>query len=192
MFRCRRCNALVNPQARASGAPLRCFNCGETYVNALAGTAAEPDKHSYGSKASQPVATSAPDYGPPISLRERIRLKVDMPGMLLMIWGGLMSLIALLLLVMIGVATQIKLRDMLETVVGLGFFVCVYSTLGVFLFCAGHCMRRLQAYGFVFTGVILGICVGTIFCMPLTLLAVWPLIVLCDPQVKQAFHSSQA
>jgi hypothetical protein len=189
MFSCRRCGAVVNPQASGGGPIVRCFNCGENY-SALAGhSKAEPDKYPYESQAPRAFASQLPTYLPQTSIREIALTKVDSPALVMMAWGSILVILTALFVLCTIAAYHDAPRGLIDMAFVFGVFAILSLVAGAFLLYAGYCLRHLRSYGVVLAGIVFGIAVSMLFCMPLTALGIWPLITICDPQVKQAFQS---
>jgi len=118
------------------------------------------------------------------------RARVELPALLLQIWGGVFIAVASLLFIMMCLAPIAERRDVLEAMVLSGIMGSLYAVTGSFLIYSGHCLRQLRSYGVVFAGILFGIITGIVLCMPLTPLGIWPLITICDPEIKRAFELS--
>jgi hypothetical protein len=104
-------------------------------------------------------------------------------------WGALLLFLTATFALGIVAAYHDAPRGLIDMAFVFGVFAFMSLSAGVFLIYAGCCLRRLQSYGVVLAGITFGMAVSMLFCMPLVALAIWPLITICDPNVKQAFQS---
>ena len=80
-------------------------------------------------------------------------------------------------------------KDPVEAGVLIGVFIVFFGVSGAFIFYAGSSMHRLSNYGLVLGAIVFGMATSFFTCMPLCLLGIWPLVVMLDPDVRDAFRS---
>jgi hypothetical protein len=129
-------------------------------------------------------APFTPGYLPLAMTREAALARVQGPGVVLQIFGGLLVLSSLgsLLVLLIPEAREDEATPLiLAATVPLGL------AAGAFMvFCGGR-LKSLRSYVLVMTSVVLLMLVGLLVCPVLALPGIWPLIVLLDQQVKAHF-----
>lgn len=193
---CPNCHAPLTPNSLQPGKPTICGRCGATVpppVSPFAGVGPYP-ANPYAPPAGNPFADSpAVGYFPPAydpaTIRNMARAKVNGPAILLIVVGALMVLLALTL-IGLGVMMFLETGDEEAVIVGVVLGVCALLCLGSsgVLIIAGLRMRQLRSYGLAMTATVLTMGVGLMTCVPMALAGVWPLVVLLDAQVKQAFY----
>jgi hypothetical protein len=128
----------------------------------------------------------APGYLPPLMSREIALAKVQGPGIMLQIMGGLLMLSALAtpLLLLIPDAED-------ENVILAIVAVCLPLGLaagGLTFFC-GSQFKALQSYYLVLATIVVMLIVGLLVCPLLALPGIWPMIVMLDSGVKANFDA---
>lgn len=119
--------------------------------------------------------------------------KVASPALVLKVWGGFWLFLAMgLIALSIAAATTGRPGDdSREAMFVFGTLGVLHLACGSMLLAGGICLGRLRAYGFVVAAIIFGMVSGFFLCLPFCLLGIWPLTIVFDPQVKQAFILSQ-
>jgi hypothetical protein len=119
---------------------------------------------------------------------------VASPALVMKVWGVFWMLLAMgLIAVAIAAATMGRPGDdSREAMLVFGTLGVLFLVSGSLLLAGGICLGRLRAYGFVVATIIFGMISGFFLCLPFCLLGIWPLTVLFDPNVKQAFISSHS
>lgn len=105
--------------------------------------------------------------------------RVQWPGFLLVLAGGITMVYGLGLALFLSAVTKLVIVGLLLTLAG--FFMVL----------AGHRMMQLRSYRLAMTATVLALVLGALSCAPLILLGIWPLIVLLDGDVKWAFSMKE-
>ena len=137
---------------------------------------------------SNPYLSPQTPGGLPPATGEMIQAKVRIPATGMLVVSGLMlavQLIGAAVLVVLAVSGNGRLEEVLVNVVG----VVIGLALSGVIVLGAIKMRRLENYGLAMTAAVISMLPCTsgccLFSMPF---GIWSLIVLLDPQVKQAFR----
>ena len=122
-------------------------------------------------------------------LRAAALARVQGPGMLLLLYGGFLCLVAVgMIPLAFFVAREGNESDRIAVYVSCGVVAGLLLILGPLTLLGGARMRSLKSYGLVITVVGLTFVIGFLTCIPLVAIGIWPLIVLLDQQVRRAFY----
>jgi hypothetical protein len=119
--------------------------------------------------------------------RDEALALVKIPGLILQIMGVLDVLAGLSLPVL---AMKVDTQER-----GVVLLICLVGTLillpaGILTYLGGSRMKALRSYGLALTGVIINFVVSLLFCTPLVLVGIWPLVVLLDSNVRENFRAA--
>ena len=130
----------------------------------------------------------APGYIPVPMSRDVALAKVQGPGLVLQIAGGLVVLAAFssLLIMLIPEAREDEATPLI-----LGVTVPLGLATGIFTMYCGSQLKALRSYVLVMVGVVLLLIAGLMVCPLVALPGIWPLIVMLDTGVKAHFGTPQ-
>jgi len=216
MISCLKCGAVLDAQRDLVAGDWRCPQCGHwTAASAGEGVVAaeavgQAPYHTPGAPAqfsplpSKPPVVApqvnpfadvgnpyAPSYYPAFKPdRNRALSKVQGPGILMQLCGGLLVLTGVGL--GIGIPFAIAAPDLSDDDrIGLMVVCCGGAPLcmlfGALTLWGGTRMKSLRSYGLALTSVIIIFVLGFLICIPAALIGIWPLIVLLDSEVKACF-----
>jgi hypothetical protein len=128
-----------------------------------------------------------------------IRSKVAPPAIFLMVYSVLLILCGLGAAALAGFGAwrissapkqfpQSDKEDAVMMVVIGGMCAVVAFLAGPIILWGAIRMNALRSYGLAMTATILSSAVGIFVCIALTLVGIWPLVVLLDPDVREAFN----
>ena len=120
--------------------------------------------------------------------RNRALSKAFGPAIFMQVYSGLILLGGIALAAFVPFAVHDMRGDdqaILIGIMGFGVFLCLL--LGGLTFFAGMRFKILRSYGFVMTVVIGTLVIGFLTCLPAMFLAIWPMVVLMDSEVKACF-----
>ena len=120
-----------------------------------------------------------------IPSRSRALKKVRIPAIIMMFYGALLVLVGIALPIIVSNEPGPDRTFFLTifAVVGL-----VFALVGVFTIFAAVSMMNLRRYGMSFASVITSFILTLLFCLPLIVVGIWPLVVLLDHEVKSSFR----
>jgi hypothetical protein len=167
--KCPACGEPILVPDESPGGKLRCDVCGAVLDMGLDGSVAVIELGLAGRR---------------LPRRDQALEKVKGPGILLQIMGILWVLTAISLPAL---ALFVKEQDRGPVI--MFCLVCEVFLLpvGIITWLSGSRMKALRSWGLVLTSVILTFVMGILFCMPLALVGIWPLVVLLDANVKNCF-----
>jgi hypothetical protein len=197
--KCLACGNLYSSSAGDSPArnELRmCPKCGASGGDPTPQAASQGSDSSYPEGTDSPAPLLLPPYYQQALARagqteQLAREQLAVPAVLLMVWGGVWILMALAAWG-ISIAAAIDGKDPLLPILifaGIGVWLAISGAL---VFVGGLCLRRLRRYRLALGVTLYGVAAGIVLCLPLSLLGIWPLVILLRPKVRQAFHGKSA
>lgn len=190
------------------GRNVKCAQCGAVFTAEASGSSVAPPRgDSYSGRSGDDRDWRQPDDTPPSPrwqdpydrgpyggsfrprpTREDALGKVKAPAIILMIYGVLLCLTALgCFLGAVLTQTSHRQDDRIAGLIIFGVGGLISLVLGALTVFAGQRLMVLKNYAYVMTIVILTMVFAVLTCVPAVLVAIWPLIVLVDRQVKDAF-----
>ena len=217
-FRCIQCRKLLRVSDDAMGKKARCPDCGTIQeTSGAAGTSpiaiptptsqspfaggqpsTDPPTNPFSERGAPQSAfgeaTRNPYLAPqsagnlPPASSDMIRAKVNSPATAMLVVSGLMAVIQVggaAVLVVIAVSGNARIEDFVPSAVGLAIGLAVTSVT----IYGSIKMRNMANYGMAMTAAVLSIIPCTTSCCIISIpVGIWSLVVLIDPQVKQAFR----
>ena len=200
---CPACGVPLQLPDDAAGRSFQCMRCGTSLATTAGGQIVkQPLTQAAGSPfaPSSPFAPANPFadspqggyYGPgqfypsfaPAMTREQALAKVSGPAVLLIVYG-LLWLVAGFAVPLLLLTPEAKDDEAILLMVLIFAPICI--GVGAFTMFSGWRMKRLRSYGLIMTCVVITIGLGILTCPMLAIVAVWPLAVLLDLNVKPHF-----
>jgi predicted Zn finger-like uncharacterized protein len=193
---CPQCSRQLGVPDTLIGKKVKCPSCQTVFTAEEPGAAAAapppPPLAEDESEAPRPASTRrrAADEGAPSGDQEKARGMVNVPGILLIVYG-ILAVIACLLTTCSGIV-QANMQGVDKDTVPilyvsscLGFLTLIPAALTIF---GGIKMRALQSYSLAMTGSIAAMFIWPCCCLVGIGIGVWSLIVLMNADVKAAFR----